>query len=58
MEKKKRSYERPIVVNNDLTEAVFRADDVNIKALKLYAWFLAWNIPADWRQKPIVKESK
>ena len=39
------------VVHNDLTEAVLRADDVNIKALKLYAWFLTWNLPADWRQK-------
>ena len=39
------------VVNNDLIEAVFRADDVNIKALKLYAWFLTWNIPSDWRTK-------
>ena len=39
------------VVNNDLTEAVFRADNVNIKALRLYGWFLTWNLPADWRQK-------
>ena len=39
------------VVRNDLTEAVFRADDVNLKALKLYAWFLTWNLPGDWREK-------
>ena len=39
------------VVRNDLIDAVFRADDVNIKALKLYAWFLTWNLPADWRSK-------
>jgi len=41
------------VVRNDLTEAVFQADDINIKALKLYAWFLTWNLPADWRQKAL-----
>lgn len=39
------------VVQNNFTEAVLRADDVNIKALKLYVWFLTWNIPGDWRQK-------
>jgi len=39
------------VVRNDLMEAVFAADDVNIKALKMYAWFLTWNVSADWRQK-------
>lgn len=39
------------VVRNDFTEAVLRADAVNLKALKLYAWFLMWNIPADWRTK-------
>ncbi len=39
------------VVRNDLMEAVFHADDTNIKALKLYAWFLTWNLPADWRAK-------
>ena len=39
------------VVHNNLTEAVFTADDVNLKALKLYAWFLTWNLPADWRAK-------
>ena len=39
------------VVRNDLIEAVFQADDVNIKALKLYAWFLTWCLPADWRGK-------
>ena len=39
------------IVRNDLMEACFKADDVNIRALKLYAWFLTWNLPADWRQK-------
>ncbi len=43
------------VVRNDLIQAVFLADDINLKALKLYAWFLTWNIPDDWRQKAIAK---
>ena len=41
------------VVRNNLTEAVFQADYINIRALKLYAWFLTWNLPADWRQKAL-----
>jgi len=44
------------IVNNDLLEACFRADDVNIRALKLYAYFLTWGMPGDWRQK--VKEDR
>ncbi len=43
------------VVRNDLIEAVFQADAVNSKALKLYAWFLTWNLPADWRKKALAK---
>ena len=39
------------VIQNNLTEAVFQADHINLKALKLYAWFLTWNLPADWREK-------
>ena len=39
------------VVSNDLMAAVFQADDINRKALKLYAYFLTWNLPADWRKK-------
>jgi len=39
------------VVRNNLTEACFQADDVNIRALKLYSYFLTWDLPADWRQK-------
>ena len=39
------------IVRNDLMGAVFQADAVNSKALKLYAYFLTWNLPADWRQK-------
>ena len=43
------------IVRNDLCGAVFQADNVNIKALKLYAWFLTWNLPADWRVKALAK---
>ena len=39
------------VVRNDLMETVFRADDINLKALKLYGLFLTWKMPGDWRQK-------
>ena len=39
------------IVRNDLIAAVFQADDINIRALKLYAYFLTWNLPADWRKK-------
>ena len=39
------------IVKNDLINAVFQADDINVRALKLYAWFVTWNLPADWRQK-------
>ena len=39
------------VVKNDLMDAVLKADDINIKALTLYAWFMHWNLPADWRTK-------
>ena len=39
------------IVRNDFTEVVFRADHINLKALKLYAWFLTWGVGADWRQK-------
>jgi len=39
------------VVRNDLVQACFRADDVNLKALKMYAYFLTWELPADWRVK-------
>jgi len=39
------------VVRNDLCEACFRADDVNRRALYLYALFLANKIPSDWREK-------
>jgi len=39
------------VVRNNLIETVFQADGVNIKALKIYAYFLTWNLPADWRKK-------
>jgi len=39
------------IVRNDLIDAILRADGVNIRALKMYAWFLTWNLPSDWRQK-------
>jgi len=39
------------VVKNDFTGVVFQADAINSKALKIYAWFLTWNLPADWRSK-------
>ncbi len=39
------------VVRNDLINAVLQADATNLKALKLYAWFLTWNLPSDWRKK-------
>ena len=39
------------VIHNDLIGAVFNADCINLRALKLYAWFLTWKLPADWREK-------
>ena len=39
------------VVRNDLIGAVFQADAINARALKLYAYFLTWNLPSDWRKK-------
>jgi len=39
------------VVRNDFTKACFQADDVNRKALYLYALFLANKIPFDYRKK-------
>lgn len=39
------------VVRNDFTEACFQADDINRKALYLYALFLANKIPLDYRKK-------
>ena len=43
------------IVRNDLINAVFQADDINLKALKIYAYFLTWNLPADWREKAIAE---
>ena len=39
------------VVKNDFIGAIFQADGINLRALKLYAWFLTGNLPADWRKK-------
>ena len=46
------------VVNNNLLEAVFQADDINSRALKLYAYFLTWNLPSDWRLKAMGKNNE
>ena len=39
------------VVKNDFCEAAFQADNINQKALYLYALFLANKIPLDYRMK-------
>ena len=39
------------VVKNNFTEACFRADEPNRKALYLYALFLYNKMPAEWREK-------
>ena len=44
------------IVKNDLMGAVFQADGINIRALKLYAYFLTWNLPTDWRKKASKEE--
>ena len=44
------------VVRNDFTEACLRADDVNRRALYLYALFLANKIPFDYRDKALGKK--
>ncbi len=41
------------VVRNDFSEACFRADDTNRKALYLYALFCANKIGYDYRQKAL-----
>lgn len=49
------------VVRNDFSEACFRADDINRKALYLYALFLANKLPFDYRKKalgPSVKTAR
>jgi len=46
------------VVRNDFSEACFRADDINRKALYLYALFLANKIPFDYRDKALGKIRK
>ena len=44
------------VVRNDFSEACFQADDVNRKALYLYALFLVNKIPFDYREKALGKK--
>ena len=43
------------VVHNDFGEACFRADDINIKALKIYALYLHNHLPYGWREKALNK---
>lgn len=44
------------VVRNDFSEACLRADDINRKALYLYALFLSNKIPFDYRTKALGKD--
>lgn len=46
------------IVQNDFSEACFHADDINKKALYLYALFLANKIPFDYREKALGKPAK
>ena len=46
------------VVRNDFSKACFQADDVNRKALYLYALFLANRIPGDYREKALGKKKE
>ena len=39
------------VVSNDFVIACLRADDMNIKALRIYALYLHWELPGDWMKK-------
>lgn len=43
------------VVRNDFSDACFQADDINRKALYLYALFLANKIPLDYKRQAIAK---
>jgi len=43
------------IVRNDFSEVCFQADDVNRKALYLYALFLANKLPLDYRMKAQAK---
>ena len=46
------------VVRNDFSEACFKADDVNRRALYLYALFLANKIGYDYRDKALGKKEQ
>jgi len=46
------------VVRNDFSEACFQADNINRKALYLYALFLANKIPFYYRQKALGVKTK
>jgi len=39
------------VIQNNFMEACLRADSVNREVLYLYAMFLYWELPGDWRSK-------
>jgi len=39
------------VLKNNFTEACLRADDINRKNLYLYALFLYWHLPHNYRDK-------
>lgn len=44
------------VLENDLCEACFRADGININRLKEYAFFCYWELPSDiWGSKEKVR---
>ena len=49
------------VLKNDFKEASFTADSTNIKAFRVYAFFLHWELPGDYRLKikeDLIKWSK
>jgi len=46
------------VVRNDFMSACFKADDINRKALYLYALFLANKVPFDYREMAMGKTRK
>ena len=39
------------ILSNDFKEACFTADSTNIKSLRVYAFFLHWELPGDYRLK-------
>jgi len=39
------------LLKNDLKNTIFSADDINRKALPVYAFFLHWQLPGDYRER-------